>query len=1268
MFKRNFFFTMIFCSMLLISLAQADWSEPVEIGIGTGPDLDINTKTGELHVVSVALSGNIQYTKMDRDGNILDQEFVPGVTGERGRGYFGPSIAVDTAGYAHIAYRIEDEELYFDLYYIHQTATGWSTPILVANDVYRGYCFRIDIDDANRVHLAYGTGGDDVWGPVTYVRIEDDAIVDTQTNITKYRTDDRIEIDSRGSSDVEIILGCPDPDGGPISYWRSTNSGDNFSYVGDIHADDASDRNGSPDIFRDNNGTVHIVYGAGEDESLNRNPSVRYAKYQNGVKIFDIPVTGRYTLTEWKQNLGLASVAATDYGQDVVVAYQETDGGKLYTSHSSDGGQTWNAGVLHSSDLFDGYEGRNKHVLRAYQNRFYMVYPGDAEEIHFTWWEIEDTEAPVADAGGPYQSYEGRTITFDASNSTDNMGIVSFRWDWEGDGTFDITTTNPTISHQYNDEFSGRVILEVKDIANATDMDSATVTILNAAPTITLADSIFGNEAENISFTATVVDSGANDTFDVMWHFTDTDSASGLSVSFTFPDNGVYPVQIIATDNDGGVSRDTVQVKVNNVAPVADAGGPYLVASNDTVTFTGSATDVSPADTEFTYAWDLDGNGSYESVGKIVKKHVLIGGEFSIGLRVTDKDGGVGTDETTLMITNTAPKIGTIPAQLIKEGQSFSNIQLDNYVTDDENPAEQISWRTAETTNITISIVNRVASVTQVDPAWRGKESIKFYASDPSGASDSATVQFGYDLVNDPPQALTIPAQTIDENGSFQTIQLNQYVTDDESTPEEMTWTYFGANALLVEVSKTDALTKTGPTKPSPANAVVWTATIAVADSEWSGQEKISFVVTDPEQLSDTTQVTFTVNPVNDAPIFNKIPEQIIGSGQTFPVLNLNNYAFDPDDEPASLTWSFQAADYMSVDLNGALVTVTAPSAEWEGSDAIIFKVEDPAGLSAQQEVVFTVNLANKAPVISQMTDLTLNEDDSVKIARQTLVNLVTDQDNSDDDFEFSLLPSSNIFWSIDETDQGMWIQPVLNWHGSELATLVVHDGLGGRDSTHFTITVNSMPDAPNPFQLISPLNEVYTSQPQSIDFTWEKTDHPDGYDVFYVWLFSRYSNFADTLSLKQTVDTTYTMNSTAIAQLSGYYYYWKVYAFTFNDELIRESKNSGQIQFSETGVELSSSSELPEKFALLQNHPNPFNPKTQITYHLPKDSHVHLAIYNLLGERVRDLDFGTKTAGIHSVIWDAKDDAGQLISSGIYIYRFQAGEQVFVKKMMLMK
>jgi len=102
--------------------------------------------------------------------------------------------------------------------------------------------------------------------------------------------------------------------------------------------------------------------------------------------------------------------------------------------------------------------------------------------------------------------------------------------------------------------------------------------------------------------------------------------------------------------------------------------------------------------------------------------------------------------------------------------------------------------------------------------------------------------------------------------------------------------------------------------------------------------------------------------------------------------------------------------------------------------------------------------------------------------------------------------------------------------------------------------------------------------------------------------------------------------------------------------------------------VSLTDVTVIPEKFTLHQNYPNPFNPVTTLRYNLPKNGHVNITIYDMLGRKVKTLINQNQDAGYRSVLWNATNDYGKPVSAGIYLYQIQAGEYLHTNKMVLLK
>jgi hypothetical protein len=94
----------------------------------------------------------------------------------------------------------------------------------------------------------------------------------------------------------------------------------------------------------------------------------------------------------------------------------------------------------------------------------------------------------------------------------------------------------------------------------------------------------------------------------------------------------------------------------------------------------------------------------------------------------------------------------------------------------------------------------------------------------------------------------------------------------------------------------------------------------------------------------------------------------------------------------------------------------------------------------------------------------------------------------------------------------------------------------------------------------------------------------------------------------------------------------------------------------------------IPGAFALHQNFPNPFNPSTEIRFDLPEAGNVNLAIYNLMGQKIRTLSSDNMTPGYHAIIWDGTNDIGSQVATGMYFYSIQSSEFQATKKMLFLK
>lgn len=218
-----------------------------------------------------------------------------------------------------------------------------------------------------------------------------------------------------------------------------------------------------------------------------------------------------------------------------------------------------------------------------------------------------------------------------------------------------------------------------------------------------------------------------------------------------------------------------------------------------------------------------------------------------------------------------------------------------------------------------------------------------------------------------------------------------------------------------------------------------------------------------------------------------------------------------------------------------------------------------------------------------------------------------------------------------------------------------------------------SIPDAPLPFDLISPRNgtTVGTRNPK---LWWHEAvdPDPDAVSIVYEVCYDRLPDFGAPTCISGITDTTFITPTL----LNFQWYYWKVKA-TDEDGLevwCTPEYFSFYVDTTNTGIEdeAPTTPELPKVFSLGQNYPNPFNPLTSISYDVPEsdqgDVHVTLEVYSVRGVRMCTLVDETKEPGRYTVTWNGTGTDGQKATSGIYFYRMRAGDFSAVRKMIILK
>jgi PKD repeat protein len=234
---------------------------------------------------------------------------------------------------------------------------------------------------------------------------------------------------------------------------------------------------------------------------------------------------------------------------------------------------------------------------------------------------------------GAFGCNEGKVYLYYSGESMDNVSDITMTGEklWYQLG-FSVSTAGDVNNDGYDDVLIGAP-------SNHAGGKLRGKAYLRISPYVVV------NEGDNLTFIGNFTDPDVGDMHTIEWDFDDGNTIIGNLTPFhAYGDNGVYNPTLTVTDIQGGVGSKSVQVIVNNVAPVADAGGPYSGKVGESVSIQGSCYDPGYLDTH-SFTWDMYGNAIYgDRIGANITWTWSSVGTFYIVLKVIDDDGGVDYD------------------------------------------------------------------------------------------------------------------------------------------------------------------------------------------------------------------------------------------------------------------------------------------------------------------------------------------------------------------------------------------------------------------------------------------------------------------------------------------------------------------------------------------------------------------------------------------------------------------------------------------------
>jgi Tol biopolymer transport system component len=363
-------------------------------------------------------------------------------------------------------------------------------------------------------------------------------------------------------------------------------------------------RDGSPEIYvmnADGTGQTRLTYNGADDVDASWSPSgskIAFWSARDGnweVYVMNVDGTGQTNLSNhaakdihpsWSPDGSRIAFTSTRPGGDnheIYVMNADGTGQTRLTSHpSTDAVPGWSPDgtrIIFQSNRYGDYEilvmdaadgdgdGEGDNLVNLTNS------PGDDYSPSWSVCPVANG-TPVADAGGPYTGDEGHAVTFDGSGSADPDGnSLEYRWFIHGNWT--DWSTIATTTHTWDDDYTGDVILEVRDQGLLGDCELTAVTINNVAPSVDARPDATINEGEVFTRAVSFTDPGA-DTWTGTVSFGDGDDPepiepiepdSFFDINHTYAQDGVYTVVVTVTDDDGGVGSDEIIVAVDNVCP-----------------------------------------------------------------------------------------------------------------------------------------------------------------------------------------------------------------------------------------------------------------------------------------------------------------------------------------------------------------------------------------------------------------------------------------------------------------------------------------------------------------------------------------------------------------------------------------------------------------------------------------------------------------------------------------------------------------------------
>ncbi|HKZ63454.1 MAG TPA: PKD domain-containing protein, partial [Thermoplasmata archaeon] len=413
---------------------------------------------------------------------------------------------------------------------------------------------------------------------------------------------------------------------------------------------------------------------------------------------------------------------------------------------------------------------------------------------------VQDNPPTALAVATPMIGFIGTPFLFDATGSTDDVGVTAYLWDF-GDTA---TGTNPLSTHAYTARGTFTVSLTVSDTAGQNDTDTLTIQIENRAPTasaIATTPPIYRGQIVVLDGTGSSDPDGDSLTFSwrqVSGPEVSLTGANTATASFVPTELGSYGFNLTVDDGFGGSDEASVMVTVLNRNPVADAGPDQPAAAKNIVLTLDASASSDPDGDALTYAWTAPLGITLSDANSPTPTFTATRSDtYTFLLQVDDGLGGVATDTVVVTVLNTPPvAVANAPATAAK----YAPVSLDGTASSDPD-GDALTYVWTRVSGPFVTINGQDGALAAFTPAVSGTYGFRLTVDD-GDVGGTATDDVVVTATNAAPIAAAGPDQVGVFRGATVTLD-GTGSSDPDGDPLTYSWTQTSGPAVALAGANT---------------------------------------------------------------------------------------------------------------------------------------------------------------------------------------------------------------------------------------------------------------------------------------------------------------------------------------------------------------------------------------------------------------------------------------------------------------------------------